>query len=551
MTPPHEREVFDELCSRIADGIQTPADERLLGESLARDPEARRRFRRIMWLHSSLHWAYAAAAARSGLPALRGSAPPRAGWPRGRWVAAAVLAAFIGGGGLAGMVAWSSGARPTVAPPLAVVTKTCFVDATAAGEPLFVGGPVTGRTLEILGGAVAIRLSSGVDVVLEGPGELDLRDGMQATLRSGAVVVRMPEGRQGFRLETPTADVFDLGTEFAVKIGADMLTDVQVYEGAVLATVHGPADGFPRRLEAGEAMRFSPEQAAVAVPYEETRFVRRLPEDRGGERPAPGQPHPEADAREVLRQFGRAEHAAVEITMPAGAVAIDGRLDEWPAAPGFRGWLGGDRGAAESVAGWMMYDAERLYIAAHVRDPAPLANRIDPTIDPGSGWRGGGVQVRLSADRGRGWPVDANAASYYRMRRLAPTAAARIAATNVRLSHLTMWYHAPARKPCLEIVHGMLTGTPVVNPGGFAGAYEPDADGRGYVLEYAIPWALLNCGLDPPRQGDVLAATWQVHFSDAGGRLWRNQIIEVRNPDEPQRIFTWERAATWGRAEYR
>jgi hypothetical protein len=24
-----------------------------------------------------------------------------------------------------------------------------------------------------------------------------------------------------------------------------------------------------------------------------------------------------------------------------------------------------------------------------------------------------------------------------------------------------------------------------------------------------------------------------------------------RNPDEPRRIFVWERAATWGRAEYR
>jgi hypothetical protein len=47
------------------------------------------------------------------------------------------------------------------------------------------------------------------------------------------------------------------------------------------------------------------------------------------------------------------------------------------------------------------------------------------------------------------------------------------------------------------------------------------------------------------------AAAWQVLYSDEGGRLWRTQIIEIRNPDEPPKIFCWERAATWGRAEYR
>jgi hypothetical protein len=47
------------------------------------------------------------------------------------------------------------------------------------------------------------------------------------------------------------------------------------------------------------------------------------------------------------------------------------------------------------------------------------------------------------------------------------------------------------------------------------------------------------------------AAARQVLYSDEGGRLWRTQILEIRNPDEPPKIFCWERAATWGRAEYR
>ena len=71
------------------------------------------------------------------------------------------------------------------------------------------------------------------------------------------------------------------------------------------------------------------------------------------------------------------------------------------------------------------------------------------------------------------------------------------------------------------------------------------------VLEYAIPWRLLNAADDPPRSGDVLAAAWQVHWSDESGRLWRDQMVEIRNRREPPRIMVWERAATWGRVEFR
>jgi hypothetical protein len=97
----------------------------------------------------------------------------------------------------------------------------------------------------------------------------------------------------------------------------------------------------------------------------------------------------------------------------------------------------------------------------------------------------------------------------------------------------------------------MLAGGVAMNPSGFEGAFARADDGRGYVLEYAIPWRLLNADRDPPQPGDVLGANWQVMFSDEGGRLWRTQILDVRNATEPRRIFTWERAATWGRAEYR
>ncbi|MEX0687919.1 MAG: hypothetical protein WD072_04555 [Pirellulales bacterium] len=76
-------------------------------------------------------------------------------------------------------------------------------------------------------------------------------------------------------------------------------------------------------------------------------------------------------------------------------------------------------------------------------------------------------------------------------------------------------------------------------------------DGRGYTLEYAIPWTTLGFADDPPQSGDTLATAWELHLSDETGRLWRNQIIEIRNQKEPPGIFLFERAATWGRANFR
>ena len=89
----------------------------------------------------------------------------------------------------------------------------------------------------------------------------------------------------------------------------------------------------------------------------------------------------------------------------------------------------------------------------------------------------------------------------------------------------------------------------VVNPPGYHAAFRKDTDGRGYTLEYAIPWTLLNAPR-PPRPGNALAMSWTTHWSDEVGRLWRGRLVELRNASEPARIHTWERAATWGRAVF-
>ncbi len=459
-------------------------------------------------------------------------------WPRWVLAGAAVLLLML--------AAVSPRIRnPSLAPSsgFAQVTRALSAEASGRAGGVQAGHALGPGRLSLVAGAVEIALSNGVTMVFEGPGDLELLNPMRALLHRGQAVVHVPSNAVGFQLETPGAQVVDLGTEFAVKAGPGMSTDVQVYEGVVITTPKpaASAGSFPQRLTAGSAARFTPEanRAPQALAYAPERFVRRLPADQ-----------PIEHEERLSPMFNPTRFEEIRISSVAQPVVIDGDLSEWSDGGSFRAERGGPDAKGQFIEGRLRYDAEFLYIAAHLGDPAPMRNVIDPVTDGEFGWRGGGLQVRLSTDRALGWPVDANAPNYYQFRRIQPDAARLANATSERLAHLTMWHHAPSSQNCLHIAYGMDFHGGVVNPAGYRAAFGRDADGRGYTLEYAIPWALLNAP-QAPRPGDMLAMSWTAHWSDETGRLWRGQLVELRNASEPVRIHTWERAATWGRAVFK
>jgi hypothetical protein len=541
----------------MADGMLSDAEFQELSSRLADDPQARG----IWFLRNDIDVGLArmaAAATGAMAPAARSAAPsiaPPAALRRGRQVMAALAATAC----LVALVAivgrWMPGARdvapqrPTPAAavgsvPLATVTDAQFVLTGGAVSTPRLGQPVEAGRVGLAAGLLQFTLRNGVVITLQGPGSLDLIDEGRAFLSEGAAVVKVPKGMSGFRLDTATTEVLDLGTEFAVRAGNGGATDVQVYDGAVIANRTG--GGFPTRLEAGKAARFdaAADRDPLPIPFVEGRFIRNTSVSR----PIEDHRYRDDDER-ALQVYGRPRFESIRVHRAPAGMTIDGRLDEWP-GPGFASALPGRNEATHGVQGRMMHDAEHLYIAAHVADPAALRNQYDPELDPHIAWQGGGLQVRFSADRRMGWPVDANSPEYYLARRISPDEAEREKSQNQKLSHLTLWHHAPTGKACVSINHGTRYADPIVNPIGAHGAFTADADGRGYTLEYAIPWRLLNAADDPPRSGDVLGTVWQVFWSDESGRLWRDQLIEVRNLEEPARMSPHERAACWGRAEF-
>jgi ferric-dicitrate binding protein FerR (iron transport regulator) len=266
------------------------------------------------------------------------------------------------------------------------------------------GQDLTAGIIALSAGTMELLLNKGVKMIFEGPGELNLVNPMHAVLTGGQVVVQVSENAHGFRLETPVADVIDLGTEFATKVSANLVTDVQVFDGMVVTTSKAASSsGFPQQINAGKALRFDPAKGSAPGPlaYAPDRFIGKL---------TVSPPIEHDSSREF--PFNRARYEEI-VVLPTNSVpVIDGDLSDWSADGAFRSEREGPNSGVYHIEGRMRYDKDFLYVAAHIGDPYPMRNIVDPATDPEFAWRGGGLQIRLAADTDLGWPVEAHSPAY-------------------------------------------------------------------------------------------------------------------------------------------
>jgi hypothetical protein len=151
----------------------------------------------------------------------------------------------------------------TVPSPLGSLNSLVPDSRWASGEPGNTNpmSLVQGDTLRIVKGAVRLRLRSDVVAELESPSVVHLVDLNRIRVLQGRIKVDVPEGREGFTVETTEAEVIDLGTSFSVEATTDG-TDVVVFQGAVdlkVAEQHAIGAQEPasplKRFTAGEAVR--------------------------------------------------------------------------------------------------------------------------------------------------------------------------------------------------------------------------------------------------------------------------------------------------------
>jgi hypothetical protein len=121
--------------------------------------------------------------------------------------------------------------------------------------------------LRLAEGVARVVFDNGAELRLEGPADLELLAGNRCTLHAGRLVARCPETARGFFVDTPSALLKDLGTEFGVSVTDGKTADVQVFEGRVDVT-HSKT-GQVEKLLTGKGMRFTPESATALDPKPE------------------------------------------------------------------------------------------------------------------------------------------------------------------------------------------------------------------------------------------------------------------------------------------
>ncbi len=160
---------------------------------------------------------------------------------RRRWIATGAAAALAMGGGF--WWARRSGGTQAIAWIRGVASANW-----SAGSFMEVGdGVVAGGRVKLISGFVAIGFEKGVEIVLEGTGDLEILSHNHAVIHQGSVAVYVPPEAEGFTLDGPGCSVKDRGACFGVSARGNEM-DVHALKGRVDATPTGrPAVTIPAK----------------------------------------------------------------------------------------------------------------------------------------------------------------------------------------------------------------------------------------------------------------------------------------------------------------
>ncbi len=153
------------------------------------------------------------------------------------------------------------------------------VFASDAGVKLKVGDRLGAETIRVESGFVRLQFDDGVDVTLEGPAEYELIELGKTRLTSGLLTATVPQGAEGFQVNTPTAEVVDLGTSFGIDLREDGFSRVSVFDGEVEVAATDATE--KQLLTEGESVRIGVDQEIEEVDFDPQPFEKVWPISSG------------------------------------------------------------------------------------------------------------------------------------------------------------------------------------------------------------------------------------------------------------------------------
>jgi hypothetical protein len=193
-------------------------------------------------------------------------------WLRPLTVAASIM--------LVTLVAWQL-TRPARPAPK-VVASVCHTSGAILHEKnkvvsTLVGDSLSAGSYELTSGIMQFSYTNGVMVLMESPAKFELCGTMLVKLQTGKLSAVVPPAGIGFSVESPSATIVDLGTEFGVNASAAQ-SEVHVFKGKVL--VETSSTTKPQTITEHKATRIDTATGTPSgIDYDPQMFIRKMTED--------------------------------------------------------------------------------------------------------------------------------------------------------------------------------------------------------------------------------------------------------------------------------
>lgn len=137
--------------------------------------------------------------------------------------------------------------------PFVSVVAAHDVAALDVDQSLSIGDRLAGQIIELRSGLLRLLFDDGAEVTLQGPARYELVSLGKTRLHSGLLTATVPPGAEGFQVDTPTAEIVDLGTVFGVELAEDGFAKVSVFDGEVEVKPTGQPEAS--LVKAGESVQ--------------------------------------------------------------------------------------------------------------------------------------------------------------------------------------------------------------------------------------------------------------------------------------------------------
>lgn len=142
-----------------------------------------------------------------------------------------------------------------------------------------IGDRVAASSFQLERGMIRFRIDSGVEVTLEGPADFEVVSPDVALFRRGLLTSTVPPGAEGFRVETPTTKVVDLGTAFGIRLDESGVPEVSVFDGQVEVGLH--SSDTRQLLNEGDSVRVDAETGIETIPIDVSAYEKIWPFSSG------------------------------------------------------------------------------------------------------------------------------------------------------------------------------------------------------------------------------------------------------------------------------